>query len=118
MNALDYAFLREEEEVAKYKKRMKELKEDKFQKRTLGYVDRTAHKLEGSGRKILYGLGALVLIGLVAWGVKAWMGSRNDEASLALGRAIKTTQAPIVATPVPGSTEPSFKTEKERAQKA
>src|SRR4051812_15490483 len=119
MNALCCAFLREEEEVAKYKKkRARELKHDKFRDATMGVVDRAAHKLEGSGRKILYGLGAIVLIGLIAWAVMAWRGSRNDEASLALGRAIKTAQAPIVATPVPGSTEPSFKTEKERAQKA
>lgn len=105
--------------MAKYKKkRARELKHDKFRDTTMTYVDRATHKLEGSGRKFLYGLGALVLIGLIAWGVMAWRGSRNDEASLALGRAIKTAQAPIVATPVPGSTEPSFKTEKERAQKA
>ncbi|HYJ45171.1 MAG TPA: hypothetical protein VEV81_01065 [Pyrinomonadaceae bacterium] len=105
--------------MAKYKKkRARELKSDKFRDTTMDFVDTAAHKLEGSGRKILYGIGALVLIGLVAWGVMAWRGSRNDEASLALGRAIKTSEAPIVATPVPGSTEPSFKTEKERAQKA
>jgi tetratricopeptide (TPR) repeat protein len=119
MNALDHAFLREEEEVAKYKKkRARQLQHDKFRDTTMNYVDRATHKLEGSGRKFLYGLGALVLIGLIVWGVMAWTGSRNDQASLALGRAIKTTQAPIVATPVPGSNEPSFKTEKERAQKA
>src|ERR1041384_5471881 len=102
MNVLDYAFLREEEEVAKYKKkRARQLQHDKFRDATMGYVDRAAHKLEGSGRKFLYVLGALVVIGLVTWAVVAWMGSRNDEASLALGRAIKTSQAPVVASPVP-----------------
>lgn len=105
--------------MAKYKKkRARQLQHDKFRDTTMGYVDRAAHKLEGSGRKILYVIGAVALIGLITWAVMAWRGSRNDEASLALGKAIKTSQAQIVATPVPGSTEPSFKTEKERAQKA
>jgi tetratricopeptide (TPR) repeat protein len=45
-------------------------------------------------------------------------GSKADDARLALGRAIRTTETPVVAEPVPGSTAPSFRTEKERAQKA
>jgi tetratricopeptide (TPR) repeat protein len=105
--------------VAKYKKkRARQLQHDKFRDTTMTYVDRAAHGLEGKGRTILYGIGALIVIGLIAWAFIAWRGSRNDEASLALGRAIKTAQAPILATPIPGSTEPSFRTEKERAQKA
>jgi len=105
--------------VAKYKKkRARQLQHDKFRDTTMSYVDRAAHGLEGKGRTILYGIGALIAIGLIAWAFMAWRGSRNDEASLALGRAIKTSQSPVVATPVPGSTEPSFRTEKERAQKA
>lgn len=105
--------------MAKYKKkRARQLQHDKFRDTTMTYVDRLGHRLEGKGRTILYGIGAVILLGLIAWGVMAWRGSRNEEASLALGRAIKLTEAPVVATPVPGSTEPSFRTEKERAQKA
>lgn len=105
--------------MAKYKKkRARQLQHDKFRDTTMSYVDRLSQRLEGKGRTILYGIGAAILIGLIAWGVMAWRSSRNEEASLALGRAIKITEAPIVATPVPGSTEPSFRTEKERAQKA
>ena len=105
--------------MAKYKKkRARELRHDKFRDTTMSYVDRAAHKLEGKGRTILYGIAALILIGLIAWGVMAWRGKKTDEASLALGQAIKTMQAPIMATPIPGSTAPSFRTEKERAQKA
>ncbi|MDQ3818658.1 MAG: hypothetical protein M3362_13405 [Acidobacteriota bacterium] len=105
--------------MAKYKKkRARELKHDKFRDTTMGYVDRAAHQLEGKGRTILYGIGAIILIGLIAWGVMAWRGKKTDEASLALGQAIKTMQAPVMATPIPGSTAPSFRTEKERAQKA
>jgi hypothetical protein len=105
--------------VAKYKKkRARELQHDKFRDTTMGLVDRAAHQMEGKGRKVLYGIGALVLLGLIVWGVTAWRGSKADEARLALGRAIKIAETPVVATPIPGSTALSFRTEKERAQKA
>lgn len=105
--------------MAKYKKkRARQLKHDKFRDTTMGLVDRAAHRMEGKGRKVLYGLVALVAIGLIAWGVMAWRGSKADEARLALGRAIKVAETPVVAEPIPGSTAPSFRTEKERAQKA
>jgi tetratricopeptide (TPR) repeat protein len=119
MNASHRVFLREEEEVAKYKKkRARQLQHDKFRDTTMGLVDRAAHRFQGKGRTILYGLGALLAIGLIAWGVMAWRGSRSNEARQALGRAIQIAEAPVIATPPPGSTAPSFRTEKERAQKA
>lgn len=105
--------------MAKYKKkRARELKHDKFRDTTMSLVDRVAHRLEGKGRTILYGLGALVAIGLIVWGVSVWRGSKADEARLALGRAIKIAETPVIAEPVPGSTAQSFRTDKERAQKA
>jgi hypothetical protein len=105
--------------VAKYKKkRARELKHDKFRDTTMSLVDRAAHRMEGKGRKILYGLGALLAVALIIWGVKAWRGSKSAEASLALGRAIRIAETPVSATPVPGSTLPTFRTEKERSQKA
>jgi hypothetical protein len=84
----------------------------------MGLVDRAANRLEGKGRKILYGIGAVIVIGLIAWAFMAWKGSKNDEASQALGRAIKIAETPVVTSPVPGSTAPTFTSEKERAQKA
>lgn len=105
--------------MAKYKKkRARELKHDKFRDTTMGLVDRASHRMEGKGRKILYALGALVVAGLAVWGFTAWRGSKAAAESQALGRAIKITETPVVAEPVPGSTAPSFRTEKERAQKA
>jgi len=105
--------------VAKYKKkRARELKHDKFRDTTLGLIDRVAPRLEGKGRQILYAIGGLIAVGLVAWVIMAWIGSRSDEARFALGRAIKITETPVIATPVAGSTAASFRTEKERAQKA
>ena len=105
--------------MAKYKKkRARQLQHDKFRDTTMTYVDRVTDKLEGKGRQVLYGIGAAIVIGLIIWAVTGWRSSRNDKASEALGHAIKIADAPIVATPVPGSNEPSFRTEKERAQKA
>ncbi len=105
--------------MAKYKKkRARELQHDKFRDTTMGLVDRAAHRMEGKGQKVLYGIGALIAIGLIIWGVTVWRGSKTDKARTALGRAIKIAETPVVATPVPGSTTPSFRTEKERAQKA
>jgi lipopolysaccharide biosynthesis regulator YciM len=105
--------------VAKYKKkRARQLQHDKFRDTTIGLVDRAAHKMEGKGRKVLYGIGALIAIALIVWGVKAWRDNKADDARLALGRAIKIAETPVVATPIPGSTAPSFRTEKERSQKA
>jgi tetratricopeptide (TPR) repeat protein len=105
--------------VAKYKKkRARELRHDKFRDTTMGLVDRAAHRMEGKGRKFLYALGALLVIALLAWGIMGWSRNKANDARLALGRAIQIAEAPVVATPVPGSTGPSFRTEKERSQKA
>jgi hypothetical protein len=105
--------------VAKYKKkRARELRHDKFRDTTMGLVDRAAHRMEGKGRKSLYALGALLVIGLLAWGIMAWRGNKANDARLALGRAIEIAEAPVMAAPVPGTTGPSFRTEKERSQKA
>ncbi|HKR00476.1 MAG TPA: hypothetical protein VJT09_07370 [Pyrinomonadaceae bacterium] len=105
--------------MAKYKKkRARELRHDKFRDTTMGLVDRAAHRMEGKGRNVLYGLGGLLALGLIIWGFTAWRGSKDNAARQALGRAIQVAETPVVATPVPGSTAPSFRTEKERAQKA
>ena len=105
--------------MAKYKKkRARELKHDKFRDTTMGLVDRAAHRMEGKGQTILRVAGALIVIALIFWGVRAWRGSKANEARLALGRAIQVAETPVTAAPVPGSTTPSFRTEKERSQKA
>ena len=99
--------------MAKYKKkRARELRHDKFRDTTMGLVDRAAHRMEGKGRKFLYALGALAVIGLLIWGITAWRGNKANEARLALGRAIKVAETPSLQCLLPGSTAPSFRTEK------
>jgi tetratricopeptide (TPR) repeat protein len=93
--------------------------QDQFQQRVGTKVEDAGKKLEGHGRNILYGLGALAVLGLIIWIIYAWSGRSNAAAQSALGKAIEISQTRVSADPVPaGSTEKTFKTERERAEAA
>ncbi len=84
----------------------------------MGLVDRLADKLEGKGRILLYGLGALVGILLIA-GIWRWHSNKKaQEAYQALGRAIEVSSATVTPAPSPGATGLSFGSDKERAEHA
>jgi tetratricopeptide (TPR) repeat protein len=106
--------------VAKYKKkRARELQHDRFRDTTMGFFDRLGDALEGKGRTILYGLGGLLLAGILVVVFVKWSHKKSDEARLALGRAITIQKAPVMATPIAGAnTELTFTSDVERAQKA
>ena len=105
--------------MAKYKKkRVRELQHDRFRDTTMGFFDRLGEVLEGKGRTILYALGGVILAGIVVMVFVRWSNKKSDEASQALGRAITISTADISAVQVPGSTEPSFGSEYDRAQSA
>jgi len=105
--------------VAKYKKkRARELQHDRFRDTTMGFFDRLGDLLEGRGRTILYGLGGLLLAGLLTILFVKWSNRKSDEARQALGRAITISRTAVSTTPIPGSTEPTFATDKDRAQRA
>ena len=105
--------------MAKYKKkRARELQHDRFRDTTMSYLDRLGDLLEGRGRTILYGLGGLILASLLVIFFIKWNNRKNDEARQALGRAINITTAAVSPSPLPGSTEVTYSTEKERAEKA
>jgi len=105
--------------VAKYKKkRARELQHDRFRDTTMGFFDRLGNLLEGRGRTILYGLGGVLLAGLIVILFVKWSHRKRDEAQQALGRAITISKSTVSTTPVPGSTEPTFGSEKERAQRS
>jgi tetratricopeptide (TPR) repeat protein len=93
--------------------------QDPFQEKVGKTIEEAGKKLEGQGRNILYGLGALVVVGLIAWIIFSWSGRTSAEAQTALGKAIETSQATISDTPQPaGSTEKTYKTQRERAEAA
>src|SRR6185369_9003288 len=100
------------------KKRARELRHDRFRDTTMSYLDRLGDLLEGRGRTILYGLGGLIVAVLLIVVFVKWNNRKNDEARQALGRAINITAAAVSPSPIPGSTEMTFSTEKERAEKA
>lgn len=105
--------------MAKYKKkRARELRHDRFRDTTMGFFDRLGDALEGKGRTILYALGGVLLAGILVVVFVKWSHKKSDEARQAIGRAITITKAPVMATPVAGTTELTFTSEVERAQKA
>lgn len=105
--------------MARYnKKRARELKHDRFRDTTMGLLDRLGNRLEGKGRSILYGIIALIVVGVLVGLWWNWSQRKSDEARRALGRAITIAAAPISATSPPNSTGPSFTSEQDRARKA
>jgi len=105
--------------VAKYKKkRARELQHDRFRDTTMGFFDRLGDVLEGRGRTILYAIGGLILASIIVIAFVRWSNRKSDEARQALGRAITISNSPVLTNPVVGSNEPTFNSEKERAQRA
>jgi tetratricopeptide (TPR) repeat protein len=100
------------------KKRAQQLKHDKFRDTTFETYGRLSHRFEGKGRTILYAVGGAVALVALLLAFNWWRERRADAARLALGEAIRITEAPIAETPLPNQTGPTFKTERERAQKA
>lgn len=105
--------------MAKYKKkRVRELKHDRFRDTTMLLADKLADRVAGRGRQILYGLLVLIVIVAAGLGVKRWRDKHSDEAAAAMGRAITINGAEISPAPVPGSRDPIFSTQQERSQRA
>ena len=105
--------------MAKYKKkRARELQHDRFRDTTMSFFDRLGDLLEGRGRTILYVLGGIIVAGLLTIFLVKWSNKKSNEARAALGRAITISRAQVSTTPIPNSTELTFPTDKERAQRA
>lgn len=92
---------------------------DPFQEKVGGRVEEIGGKLQGQGRNILYGVGALAVIAILVGIFYLWNSRSNAAAQAALGKAIETSQAIVSPSPQPaGSTQKSFKTGRERAEAA
>ena len=82
-------------------------------------LEEAGKKLEGKGRTILYGLGALVVIAILAFVFLKWSRSTNAAAQSALGKAIETSEAQVTEdASTADPTAKTFKSEKERADAA
>ena len=105
--------------MAKYKKkRARELQQDRFRDTTMNFFDRLGDALTGKGWTILYGLGAFIVAAALVMAFVKWRQKKANEAQQALGRAITISSTMVLANPVAGTSEPTFSSEKERAQRA
>jgi hypothetical protein len=100
------------------RKRARELRDKDFRRQMSDRFDRLGDSLEGKGRTILYGLGALIALGALFAAYNYWSGRRTEDANRVLGRAIQTSTADITPSPSPGTTEPTFPNERARAESA
>jgi hypothetical protein len=92
---------------------------DPFQAQVVPRIEKAGEKLEGKGKTILYGLGAIAVIALLIFLFMRWSRGTSAEAQAALGKAIATSQAQISETGTPPtSAGKTYKTEKERAEAA
>lgn len=88
--------------MAKYKKRARELKHDRFRDTTIRLADRLGERVAGRGRQVLYGLVALIAIAAVIYGVIRWRSKHSSEAEAAMGRAIAINGAEVSPSPAAG----------------
>lgn len=92
---------------------------DDFQRNVGAQVEEVGKKFEGKGKTIMYALAAVAVLAVLFGIYSIWSRRTNNAAQAALGKAIETSQAQVTDTPIPaGSTEKTFKTEKERAEAA
>lgn len=105
--------------VAESETKPKTRYQDDFQSTVGGKVEEFGRSLEGQGRNILYGIGALAVLGILVWIFYAWSSRSDAAAQLALGKAIETSQSRVSETSPPAGTPgKTYKTEKERAEAA
>jgi tetratricopeptide (TPR) repeat protein len=92
---------------------------DPFQQQVVPRLEEVGKKFEGKGRTIMYMIGGLILVVIIAMLLMSWSRRSGAAAQTALGKAIETSQAQISETgPLAGSTQKTFKTEKERSEAA
>ena len=92
---------------------------DPFQEKVGARVEALGGKLEGQGKNVLYAVGAVMVIALLVGIFYLWSNRSNAAGQAALGKAIETSQALVSATSPPaGSTQKTYKSERERAEAA
>lgn len=109
----------EELEAAAATPQEKKIYVNPVQKQVDERLEDVGKKLEGKGKTILYGIGAVVVVLILVMLFMKWNGRSSGAAQTALGKAIETSQAQISETGTPaGSTQKTYKSEKERAEAA
>lgn len=89
------------------------------QKQVSEKLDEVGKSLEGKGRTIVYGLAAIAVLAVLIAVFMSWSRRSGAAGQAALGKGIETSQLRVTDVPPPaGTTEKTFKTEKERAEAA
>lgn len=97
----------------------KPLYADQFQEKVGKKVEEIGSKFEGKSRNLIYGIAAVAVLAVIIGIFFAWNRRTNAQAQLALGKAIETSTAQVTDSPQPaGSTQKTFKTDKERTEAA
>jgi predicted negative regulator of RcsB-dependent stress response len=93
---------------------------DPFQQQVVPRIEDFGKRFEGKGRTILYAIGGLIAVIIVAAIIMSISRGSNTTAQAALGKAIETSQAQITDNPltVVGQPQKTYKTEKERSEAA
>jgi hypothetical protein len=105
--------------VAGYrKKRAQQIKREVAHEEIVKKIEAVGKRFSGKGKTILIVLGVVVAVGIGSFFTYRYFSRKADRARTALGAAIKIQEAQVTSTPTPGSTDLTFPTEKERAEKA
>src|SRR3954471_13960643 len=101
----------EQLEAAASAPREKKTYVDPLQSRVVPHVETAPQKLAGKGRTIMYAIGGLVVLLIIAFIAVRIMNKSSAAAQAALGKAIETSQAQVTDAPQPPtSTEKTYKT--------
>jgi tetratricopeptide (TPR) repeat protein len=93
--------------------------QDQFQQNFGKKLEDAGKTLGAHKKNLLYGLGVLVVLAVIAGVYFVWSSRTNAAAQAALAKAIETGEAPVTNTPpTVGSTEKQFKSARERSQAA
>lgn len=107
----------EQLEAAAEANKEKKIYTNQLQQKVGEKLEDVERKLEGKGKTVLYALGALIVLLILVGVFMRYNRGSNATAQTALGKAIETAQTRVSDAPVAaGSTEKTFKTEKERAE--
>ena len=92
---------------------------DEFQTTVGKKIETLSAKFEGKGKNILYAVAAVAVLAVLVGIFFAWNRRSNAQGQTALGKAIETSTAQVSDSPLPaGSTQKTFKTDKERTDAA
>lgn len=93
--------------------------QDPFQSAVSQRIEEAGKVFEGKSRTILYGIGALAVLGIIIAVFVQWNNRSQAAAQTALGKGIEIMQAQVTdVPPLAGSTEKTYKTQRERAEAA